>query len=81
MSLCCHLQSANGTEGLNVEGVLKFCSSNSWIVFYFYLFIYWLRERTRIAIGNPAVNESSEKLAFMRDRFERLDFTASVKHR
>jgi hypothetical protein len=69
-----------GTKFLNVEGI-EFCSPNSWILFYFYLFVYLLRERTRITIGNPAANESSEKMAHMRDRFERLDFTGSGKHR
>jgi len=40
-----------------------------------------LRERTRITIGNLAANESSEEVANLGDRFERLDFTTSGKHR
>jgi len=82
MLLCCHLLSANiysGTKCLNVEGILKFCSSN--IVDFILFLICLLRERTSITIGKPAADESAEKLACMRYRFERLDFTASGKHR
>ena len=49
--------------------------------FILFLFTYLLRERRRVTIGNPAADESSEMLACMREQFERLDFTASGKHR